>query len=225
MEMTGARPARESRYASDTMARRAATILEAARYLLSQGGGFSMKALAAESGVAVATLYNIFGSKENLVADAVIGVFKSRVYPDENRLSDDPLERIAAGVARASTEILKRPEYARAMLEVYFSQKADRRVSEILHEEVARNHRVALTQMRAKGELSAEKSINSLADDFTALQYSVVANWAAGRIPDRRLRDRLMRSTLDAYHLVRSGRAQMETDRALRRLDNCCDDK
>ena len=79
-----------SRYASDAMAERRARILETARdMLVEEGGKFTMRDLAKRSGVALATLYNIFGSQDELVAQAVVQVFEERIedlIPTRRRL-------------------------------------------------------------------------------------------------------------------------------------------
>ena len=59
------------------MAKRRSDILETARLLLTeQDGQFTMRELAAKSGVALATLYNIFGNQKELIGQAVIEVLR-----------------------------------------------------------------------------------------------------------------------------------------------------
>ena len=72
--------AESKRYSSATMAQRHKDILSAARRMLAEGeGDIRMRELAERSGVALGTLYNRFGSKDALAAEAVMAVFRDRL--------------------------------------------------------------------------------------------------------------------------------------------------
>ena len=125
-----------TKYSSDAMIARRKGILEAAQKLLSRdGGSFTMRDLAQESGVATGTLYNLFGSQDAVIAEAVIEVFEQRVTgmttPDQE---SDALALFEARSEAAYKEILRVPAYAKKMVQIYFNAEPGQEVRRTLHD-------------------------------------------------------------------------------------------
>ncbi len=97
--------------------RRREQIVRAARKLMRERGdtGFSMRALAAEAEVSIATPYNLFGSKQAImfaVLEADMGRYQERL----ERLRADELEMFFKAVSLATTYYGKEPEFHRSVL-------------------------------------------------------------------------------------------------------------
>src|SRR5690606_29365433 len=98
------------------MAKRRSDILATARQLLSeQEGQFRMRELASKSGVALATLSNIFGSQNELTGQAVIGALRDK--PTSWKVSDDVsvADWIERRLESVVGEIFRAPAYAPTM--------------------------------------------------------------------------------------------------------------
>ncbi len=92
-------------------------ILLAARDLMRKTGdsGFSMRILASRAGVSIATPYNLFGSKQEIlhaVLDADLASYQSRL----NQLQVNPLERVFQSITLATAFYSEQPGFYRAIL-------------------------------------------------------------------------------------------------------------
>ena len=110
-------------YQSDKMASRRQRILETTQSLLSTGDGhFTMRDLAKQSGVATATLYNLYGGQDALVSDAVADIFEQRVDNLATIGAGDTVQAaILARQTAACQEIFREPLFAKKMVELYFN--------------------------------------------------------------------------------------------------------
>ncbi len=77
-------------------------LLDAAVAVMERTGfhQMSMQALADEAEVSVGLIYQYFGSKEEILLDAIVGIleaFSDQLAPAMDAVGDDPVERIAAG--------------------------------------------------------------------------------------------------------------------------------
>jgi len=106
-------------YDSPAMAERRREILETTRLMLSEKDDFSMRELALRSGVALATLYNNFGNRDQLAAMAVMEVFEdilARPWEDPNVDFFDAIRLVRESVF---DEISRVPAFARQMVAIY----------------------------------------------------------------------------------------------------------
>ena len=177
------------RYSSDAMVARRRRIIETALDLMARNGGdFTMRDLAKESGVATGTLYNLFGGQDALVAEAVITVYEERVtalavMPE----TDDVTDIIRARGDAAHAEIMRVPAYAIKMAHLYFAGPPGSPVRNTLHAIPAAFWVGLLKDMDREGALAAWVDSAMLADELTSAQYGVVARWAAGDMDDEAL--------------------------------------
>jgi AcrR family transcriptional regulator len=124
------------KYGSDGMIARRRRIIETALDLMGNNKGeFTMRDLAQASNVATGTLYNLFGSQDALVAEAVVTVFEERV----DRLVVEPEGDNIADLVRARgdaayKEIMRVPAYAKTMVKIYFAGEPGSPVRKKLHE-------------------------------------------------------------------------------------------
>lgn len=179
------------------MAKRRSDILETARQLLSeQEGQFKMRELASKSGVALATLYNIFGSQNELIGQAVIEALRDNLTSwtvnDDVSISDQVEQRLRSVVG----EIFRRPAYARKMAELYFQPDPQGVVSDLLHRVSLEDIRQAVERLAERSLLAEDSDPDIVAREMVVIQYAVVARWAAGKFPDEQLLLRLTHVTL-----------------------------
>ncbi len=190
---------RSAGYASDAMAERRARILETARQMLvEEDSKFTMRDLAKRSGVALATLYNIFESQDELVAQAVVAVFVERIEKLVPKDEGSVLARIERAQELSNAEILRVPAYAKKMLTIYFSKDTNSRIRDTLHGQAAAGNLRYLKELKREGALLPWVNIDLLASDAAVAIYAIITRWAAGEISDEALlaRQKLLRLTL-----------------------------
>ena len=207
---------KRSSYSSESMARRRTRVLEEARKLVAEAGyeGVTMRLLAERSEVASATLYNIYGNKETLVATAVSELFEEQMAHAAAE-SGSGLDGTIARTRWIAGEIERMPEYTRAMVTVYFSASAENLVRDLLRRITTDAHRQLLESLRRKGGLLPWVDIDLLASQTANHQYAAVHDWAIGKVSMDRLADRQIYELLLALSGVTSGEINEEVRRRL----------
>ncbi|MFP6807234.1 MAG: TetR/AcrR family transcriptional regulator [Pseudomonadales bacterium] len=101
--------------------RRRLAIADAARALMSEEGdaGFSMRALAVKAGVSLATPYNLFGSKQEVIF-AVMADDVRRGEASAQVVEGDELEVFFNLISLAKAQYREEPNYNRALLLAVF---------------------------------------------------------------------------------------------------------
>lgn len=166
---------------------RRAQALDAARQLLSQGGfgSLSMRKLASAAGMAVNTVYALFGSRdgivEALVADAVArseGAARARLDA-----MGSPLEAITALLHGSLQQAIAGAEYMRPMFQ------ALRHMPSLRDKGLPRSLEVTTTLFRAAQEASLlrdDVDVRLLAGMLLRSFYDAGTAWAADEIDDER---------------------------------------
>jgi AcrR family transcriptional regulator len=163
-------------------------ILTEAQALLDEKGyeGFTIRELSRRADVAQRTLYNVFGSKEDIVACAIwehyAGLVDTMPEPPDPASLDAQLDRLTL-TARV---VISLRRYATAMVGVFFSPGVDRRIHDSLY-------RISMTsggnwvdraeKAKVLVKLSAAQRQRLIAA-MVNLGYANVTDWAAGRIDD-----------------------------------------
>ena len=182
------------KYGSQVMADRRQRILAQAQAMLDELGveGFTIRELSSRADVAQRTLYNLFGSKEDIVASAIhdhfAGLLAEVAPPPPATDFEGYLRRIDALLDR--TIELKR--YATAMVGVFFSPSVDRRLYDTLRWISEGGSTAWVPQAVRDGVL-----VKLTPDDRERLStlllntgYANITDWAAGRIPAEELKTR-----------------------------------
>jgi AcrR family transcriptional regulator len=189
---------KRSSYSSESMARRRTRVLEEARALIAEAGydGVTMRLLAERSEVASATLYNIYGNKETLVATAVAELFEEQLeegaeYAQQGEGGiEDALDSALRRLDWFAREIMRMPEYARAMVIVFFSGSPESMVRDLLRNMSSASYRRLLEQLARHDGIAPWADINLLADEMSHREFAVVHDWAIGRVPPEKLAGR-----------------------------------
>lgn len=204
--------AKPRKYASTRQIERRGKILEETRDLIAEFGveGVTMRDLAERSGVALATLYNNYGSKDALISEAVQELFEERLA----NLVDlppqaDPLLAYEARLRASVSEVHRIPEYAKVMTVLYFTQSGPGGIRDILHGFAKSGYLAVVEDLAQEGLLLDAVVPDLLADEITSSNYAVIAKWRQGHVPDEALFDRMMYTGLTL--IAGSARSELQT--------------
>ena len=161
-------------------------ILEAARRLIEGGGidALSMRKLAAEAGVAVTTLYNLFGAREDiLVAMIDDAVDEMIAILDAESTLADPIERCFAVIEVSVREFGANEKTHRPMMVAGFDTQAlqadaDRRIAR----RAIALQREGLEAARERELIRTEADPLRLAEQIYHGYELACAQWAWGRL-------------------------------------------
>lgn len=170
---------------TDRYLKRRSTILEAARQLAAQKGydDLTMLDIARASDVSAKTLYNIYGSKDRLLLAAVQERSEEIFGELSLTTSRHGWDRMVELLDRASEGIGQSPGFTRAVAALLFGQW-DWSVTNAHFEG---QYRLALQEIRDKGELKPETDIEVLTRLMRFQISAVVLLWAREDISDRQL--------------------------------------
>lgn len=166
--------------------------------MIAQDGidNFSIRTLCRNADVAQRTLYNAFQGKDRLIALAI-----SEAYEDVNRhmryrTSADTLEGIVDRLISVNTRNLKARNYTKAVVSLYFSPTISEDIWNALRGMAFRNLRQWLDRLAREGALEPWVDVEEAAGDFANLEYSIINDWAVGRLSDEDYVPRLILSVL-----------------------------
>lgn len=161
--------------------RRRQIILEAARDLIKESGetGLSMRALADRASVSTATPYNLFGSKQGVLA-ALLDADLHRYQRRLRRTDGDEIELLFAAVSVARDFFDREPEFYRAVLGALYVAGADYR-------SLFGAPRIALwcwLVQRAieAGRLPASLGAEAFAINLLTIFVASIMEWVSGQI-------------------------------------------
>ena len=191
--------ARKRRYESPRQLARQSNILRCVREMLSEIGyaGTTMRALAERANVAPATLYNLYVSKDQLVAAAVTDLFEELAQEVVATGVGEGVEYLVESVKANGEQMRRTPAYAEATAIVAFNLEPSHPLVDALF---ARPYHVAAEQLaiaQRKGQLLPHVNPDNLARHLAGQSWGMVLLWRMGFIPledlvDERARDYLM---------------------------------
>jgi AcrR family transcriptional regulator len=199
---------------------RRARIVEAACELLREVGleEMGMKALAARAGLSQSTVYNLFGSKQAVLAavfDLDLNRFEALVAA---AASPDPLERLFDTVDLA-VEVYRADEpFYRAVMWRRPNEAGEMGLGETLREPRSRYWRALVEDAIAHGRLTADADPAVLAAMIIQIFGGVLADWIGGDITLDQMRDETklgFAAALSAFATEPSATALRERARAL----------
>jgi len=174
----------------EQMRERRDRILVAARELLAERGyaAVTVRELADRCGVSVPTLYNRFGSKDALLAEAVRDHFGS-VLETARSVEEAPGQaRLLALVGRCVEEVTRLSAYHRALLAAFTRAPETGPLHLSLAGDLVAAISAELEAMARRRQLARWARIDQLAAQITTACISAAMAWAAGGVPDARLR-------------------------------------
>lgn len=197
------------------MAERRERILEAARELIEAQGyeGLTMRDLADAAAVTVPTIYNLIGSKEQVLLAAVEEQTRLFVAGLE-RAGGDLLEVVEAAVR----QMTRRPRYYRSLLLVLavssHASPARRHVGRALAGEIGRT----VEGLRSAGDLADWIDHGALVERLHAHLDTAALEWARGSLTAPGFRAAALFDAATTMLGVTSGRARDEFEQVARSL-------
>lgn len=162
-------------------AERRRRILEAVRRLIGDLGfaNLNMRDVAAEAGVAHATLYNLFESKDGLVLAALRDNL-DRIANSGGMAGLSALERYFKLLAAVTERIVESPRYAEAMTHLMFNAAPSDGVTRLLVAQRIVADRNAVREMIREGWLVPELDADACARRLTGAFWSAMLLWMKG---------------------------------------------
>ena len=198
-------------------------ILEAARSLIARGGmqALSMRKLAAEAGLAVATLYNLYGSRDDILF-ALIQDGIDRMVPilDAEAPIEEPLARCRAVITVsvryfAENEAIYRPMLVASYEGLSRGADADRRLAR----QAAAMQREGIEQAIAQGLLADTLDPERLGEQIYHGYELAAVQWAFGMLDASGFRARALYGMYLALLAVASDAVRPELEAHLQAIE------
>jgi AcrR family transcriptional regulator len=159
-------------------------ILEAARGLVAEKGyeGMTMRDLAERSGVSVPTLYNLCGTKDELLFQAVAREVDATIDRLEGGGRTAGRRRLLALLTVGHEEMSRRPQYYRALLYAATRSEAARPPLMAVGSHLGVELHRALDEMVEVGELEEWVDTLALAERLGTICVLASFRWAAGML-------------------------------------------
>jgi AcrR family transcriptional regulator len=179
------------------MAERRARIVAAAQAIIGERGyaAITMRDLARASRVTVPTIYNLIGSKDEVLVAAVADrteQYVARLAPSAHL---PPCERVLAVVDAVVDEFLSAPHYYHAMLGLIYASPAAGKLRVRTAKAVQGPLCEALLALSKSGELAGWIEPASLANQIESAAQVASLRWATGAISDAEMRETARHST------------------------------
>jgi AcrR family transcriptional regulator len=166
-------------------------ILAAARALMRESGGlgFSMRTLAEQAGVSIATPYNLFGSKQAILLallDADLADYETAL----GALHADGVEVLFEAVSLMTSLLARDPEFYRNVLAAVCRDGGP----ELRHMVSGPRYvlwKRLLRQATAAGHLRGDVDPDAFAITLTQLMFSSVQDWAQGSLGAQEMEARI----------------------------------
>ena len=183
-------------YASPAMAERRKRILATARGLVSEKGieGWSLAELGKRAGVAKQTLYYAFGSKDEVVASAILDYFEEYEAAIPYRAAPGSLDRLIERIVGIGRRNLQIRNYVAALITIYYGRSPD--LWQAMHAVSSRPHRAAVDALDAVDALLPWVDPATLAEMMVGQTILVANGWIQGRIDDSEMIDRMAMAVL-----------------------------
>lgn len=170
----------------------------------------AIRDLAEECGVAVATLYNQFGSREGVIGAALQADFQGRFEPLSERTKNlSPAEQLDVRITTATKAILgELREYTRSVMFFYFHHTPHPALRAAIHDFAVSDFRHIVEEIDRRGDLEPWVDVQAFADDIITQNYALLMKWAQGHIRDRELRSRCIRAIGASFIGITRGRTR-----------------
>lgn len=169
-------------------------ILNAARDFVARVGyeNVTMKGLAEAASVTAPTLYNTFGSKDELLYEAVLEHYEQLLEEAGPAVGVRGLDRVIAILTSTAETMTREPNYVRTLLDSFRSRPGGRRLGKALRMEGLQALIEAVEEMRSDGELQDWVEPTVLATLISGVRRSVTIDWVGGRIALEDLTDMMI---------------------------------
>ncbi|MCY3881648.1 MAG: TetR/AcrR family transcriptional regulator [Chloroflexi bacterium] len=159
-------------------------LLAAARELLGRVGygNVTMKGLADEAGVTAPTLYNTFGSKDDLLFEAVLEHYEQLLEEAGPATGVRGLDRVISILTSTAETMSREPQYVQTLMDSFRSRPGARALGRALRLEGLQALVEAMEEMRSDGDLQEWVDPNVMATIISGLRRGVTIDWVSGRV-------------------------------------------
>ena len=206
---------RPAQYASAAILERRKALLREVLAMVAEEGfeRFNIRDLSARAGVAKQTIYNIFETRERLLATAIYSYFEENDQAIDYQTPPGTLERLIERSVVAGTRALQIPNYMRALMALYHAADADPDIWAAIHQVGTYAQEVWIRALASEGLLQPWVDPDALIDDMARYRYGIIYEWCRGRIPASEL---VAREVVGSLSLMRGatrgdGQAAIET--------------
>ncbi len=209
---------RSKGYASQSIGLRRFRILEETRKIIAEKGtgSFSMDEICKRAGVARRTLYNIFQSKEGMIAAAISQYFdKYVVHSCDGEPEKDLISVIRRMVAMANRNLEVR-HYSHVLIGIYHSPDIDECTWRAIHTITLDSHKGWIAHLRDNHKLQSWADADKLAHNLTRYRYAIGISWMQGHLKDEDFVLHLVSSVLEYMVGPTRGSARREIEDLLR---------
>lgn len=188
------------KYMTDKDTARLQRIISAARRQIEAAGleNMTMRSLAAESRVSPTTLYNRFGTKDNIISLVVIDnyeTFADSYHPASSKAAK-PLDNLLALLKVKRNSLRSRRSLSKALVSMHFNQNNDRELPNHLLEMQSARFLSILKDMQEKKLIFAWVDTDILSKEISDHYLSVLMKWSQNEIAENELLDRICFSAL-----------------------------
>lgn len=159
-------------------------LLAAARGLLGRVGydNVTMKGLAEAAGVTAPTLYNTFGSKDDLLFEAVLEHYEQILEEAGPARGVRGLDRVISILTSTAEAMTREPQYVQTLMDSFRSRPGGRALSRALRLEGLQALVEAVEEMRSDGDLQEWVDPTVIATIISGLRRGVTIDWVSGRV-------------------------------------------
>lgn len=159
-------------------------LLAASRELLRRVGyeNVTMKGLAEAAGVTAPTLYNTFGSKDELLFEAVLEHYEQLLEEAGPATGVRGLDRVIAILTSTAETMIREPQYVQTLMDSFRSRPGARALGRALRLEGLQALVEAVEEMRSDGDLQEWVDPNVTATIISGLRRGVTIDWVSGRV-------------------------------------------
>ncbi len=206
--------ARRTIYSSPRQQERQQRILTVVREQITAVGydGINVRDVAAASGVALKTLYNLYGSKDELLLAAVAELLNDVRQLEYVAGAEPGIPRLLGHTEAIATQIVETPAYADTMARTLFQAGRNHRLIDVLLGSSVRLVSENLQYAMSKGDLIETLDLKESAQVLAGHQWSIVLLWSKGLIALDSIPGAMLRSSLMSLIPLCRGarRAQLE---------------
>ena len=172
------------KYESARQMERQARILACAREMLDESGydGLVIRDLAKRAGVAAATIYNLYGTKDGVILESLRDLLDQLGEEIEERAGDDPVADLIMSCEVMAGQIQLTPQYAAAMTRAALMSNNNPALTQTLIGRDVPFYHDCLRRLHAQKKLNGEFDLEELARQFSAHSWGLVIFWVAGHV-------------------------------------------
>lgn len=193
----------DRKYESARQIKRQARILTCAREMLDESGyeGLVIRDLAKRAGVAAATIYNLYGTKDGVILESLKDLLDQLGEEIQKRVSDDPVADLIMSCEVMTGQIQLTPQYAAAMTRAALMANNNPALTQALIGRDIPFYSECLSRLQAQKKLKGKFDLEELAKQFSAHSWGLVIFWMAAHVE----LDELVNQRVRAMKLLLAG--------------------